>query len=133
MSSAARTSLAVVVGVPVLIAAAVLFSPFSLLAGYGLDAAIGQRTGCSIGTLEAAISVHGPNLQVAVLVGRWLIAFASIGASSWWLLSMVLMAFYGANEASHQMGLKQARYATVTVGIVAVSIPLYSQGMCLAS
>lgn len=133
MSEGAKAGLAVVLCIPAFMAAALLFSPLAVLTGYGLDAAIGQRTDCSISTLDAAISGFSPLAQVAALAGEWLLLFASMMVSLWWFIGLVLMTMSGANEVIHNMGAKHAGYSTASLIALAVLIPFYSQGICLAT
>lgn len=132
MSGVAKAGLAVVVSIPALMVAAVLFSPLVVVAGYGLDALIGQLTGCSIGTVKAAISANSPVVQVAVLAGQWLLTLAYMIASLLWAMGLVLMSM-SANEIAHNRALQFLKYSTVTLVALGVLIPIYSQGICLST
>lgn len=132
MSGAAKTGLAVVLCIPAFTVAALLFSPLVVLAGYGLDAAIGQRTGCSLVTLDAAITGWSPLARVPALIVRELIVIAYRMVSLWWFIGLVLMT-WSANELAHNRGRKHAGYSTAGLIALAALIPLYSQGICLAT
>lgn len=132
MSSAAKTTLTVLLGIPAFMVAALLFSPLILLAGYGFDAAIGYKTGCSMNTLAAAVGGWSALAQTTALAGRWLIGLASITVSMFWVMGLVLMNMC-ANEIAHKRALSYVKYSTATLIALAALIPLYSQGICLAT
>lgn len=109
-----------------------LSSPLVVLGGYGLDAVISQQTGCSIVTLQAAVTGWSPAAQVGALLGRWLFGFAFIPVSMWWVMSYHML-FTGCDERRHNMVRASIKYCTAILLTLAVLIPIYSQGICLAA
>lgn len=131
MINAARLWLPAILFVVPAVLVFALFSPLIVLAAYGLDLLIGQHTGCSTVTLPAAITGWSPAAQVGVLLGQWLIGLVFILVSMWWVMSYLMLAT-GSEERRHNMVRASINYSTATLIALAVLIPLYGQGVCLA-
>lgn len=105
----------------------------ALAAGYGVDALIGGFSGCRMSSIALVISEWNAWAQTAVLGAQWMLNLVVMLAALSWAAAAIMLLFAGGNEATRHHGIRILGVSTTAMTLLAVLIPVFSQGVCAAA